>query len=158
MTPDRSATSRFSRDEAVADALDAVRSPRAPGEQRALLGLDRVEAHARVPLAQEAPDARERAAAALRGDERADDAAALLPDLGPGRPVVRLDVVGVVELPGHPVAGGISGADLLEALQRRSTSLSPPRREDELGAVRAHDLLALVAHALGHDDRARGSP
>src|SRR5438445_799137 len=27
--------------------------------------------------------------------------------------------------------------------------------EDELGAVRAHDLLALVAHPFGHHDRAR---
>jgi hypothetical protein len=29
-----------------------------------------------------------------------------------------------------------------------------PRREDEVGAVGAHDLLALIAHALRHDDRA----
>src|SRR4029453_13290096 len=52
-------------DEAVADALDAGGSPLALGRQPPLLGLDRVEAHARIPLAQEAPDTRQRAAAAL---------------------------------------------------------------------------------------------
>src|SRR5262249_4886268 len=141
-------------DESVADALDAVRPPLAPGEQRTLLGLDGIEPHARVALAQEAPHARERAAAALRGDERADDPARLLPDLGAGRPVVRLDVVGVVELPGDPVAGTIARVNLFQAVQRQVDVALAALCEDEVGAVRAHDFLALVAHALGHHDRA----
>src|SRR5436853_5910494 len=140
--------------EAVADALDAVRPPLASRQQGALLGLDRVEPHARVLLAQEAADAGERAAAALRGDKGADDSAGLLPDLGPGRPVVRLDVVGVVELAGYPVAGAVTRADLLQTLEREVHVALAAGREDEVGPVGAHDLLALVAHARGHDDRA----
>src|SRR5262249_15106284 len=68
--------------------------------------------------------------------------------------VMGLDVVGVRELAGHPVAGGIAAADLVEPLQREIHVALAARREDEVGAVRAHDLLALVAHSRGHDDRA----
>src|SRR5262245_66483697 len=57
--------------EPVADALDAVRPPLAAREQRALLGLDGIEPHARVALAPEAPPAGERAAPALRETGRA---------------------------------------------------------------------------------------
>src|SRR5262249_9530160 len=141
-------------DESIADTLDAVRPPLAPGEQRALLGLDGVEPYARVALAQEASDAGERAAAALRRHEGADDPARLLPDLRAGGPVVRLDVVRVVELPGHPVARAIARANLFQAVQRQVDVALAARREDEIGAVGAHDLLALVAHTLGHHDRA----
>ena len=141
-------------DESVADALDAVRPPFPARQERALLGLHGVEAYARIALAQVASDARERPAAALGGDERADDTAALLPDLRAGGAIVGLDVVGVVELAGHPVAGRVAGADLLEAAQREIDVALAARREDQVGAVRARDLLALVAHSLGHDDRA----
>src|SRR5205823_14657607 len=140
--------------EAVADPLDAVRSPGAAREQRALVGLDGVEAHGVIALPQIAAHAGKGAAAALRGDERADDAAGLLPDLGPGRAVVRLDVVGVVELARHPVPGRVAGADLRKALERQVHVALAAGREDEIGAVRAHDLLALVAHTLGHHHRA----
>src|SRR6266851_3886407 len=105
-------------------------------------------------LAQEAPHARERAAAALRGDERADDASALLPDLGASGLVMGLDVVGVVELARDPVARPVARADLLEAPEREVHVALAAGREDEVGAVGAHDLLALLAHPLGHDDRA----
>src|SRR5262245_51727737 len=141
-------------DEPVTDALDAMGPPFAARQECALLGLDGIEAHARVALTQVAPDARERAAAALRGDERADDTAALLPDLGSGGAIVGFDVVGVVELPRHPVPRRIAGADLLEAPQRQIDVALAPRREDQVSAVRAHDLLALVTHSFGHDDRA----
>src|SRR5262249_25666181 len=140
--------------EAVADALDAVRPPGAAREQGALVRLDGIETHGAVALTQVAADAGQRAAAALRRDERADDAARLLPDLGPGRTHVRLDVVGVVELPRHPVAGGIARADLRETLEGQVYVALAAGREDEVGAVRAHDLLSLVAHTLRHDDRA----
>src|SRR5712691_8843912 len=138
-------------DEPVADALDAVRSPLAPDQERALVGLDRVETHPRVMLAQEAPHARERAAAALRGDERADDTSALLPDLGACGLVMGL---GVVELPRDPVAWPVARADLLEAPEREIHVALAAGREDEVGAVGAHDFLTLLAHPLGHDDRA----
>src|SRR3989454_836164 len=97
--------------EPVADALDPVGPPLASREERALLGLHRVEPHARVALAEEAADAGQRAAAALRGDERPQLPAALLPDLGAGPAVVRRDVVGVVELAGHPVARRVACAN-----------------------------------------------
>src|SRR5262249_11942204 len=93
------------------------------------------------------------AAAALRGDERADHPAGLLPDLGAGRPVVGLDVVGVVELPGHPVAGRIAPADLLETVQREIDVALTAGREDQVGAVGAHGLLAPLANAPRTDDR-----
>src|ERR1043166_4217530 len=54
-----------------------------------------------------------------------------------------------------PVVVVIAPADLCEPLQREIHVALAARREDERGAVRAHDLLALVAHALGHDDCAR---
>src|SRR5438552_12844022 len=60
------------RDEAVADPFDAVVAPRAAREQRALRGLDRVDLHVSVLLAQIAADAGEEPARALRVDERAD--------------------------------------------------------------------------------------
>src|SRR5207248_1751204 len=135
-------------------ALDAVRSPLAPRQQRALFRLDGVQAHTLVTLAQEPTDAGEGAAAALRGDERADHAAGLLPDLGPRRAVVRLDVVGVVELPRHPVAGEIARANLGQALERQIDVAFAARREHEVGAVGARDLLALLAHAFRHHHRA----
>ena len=65
-----------------------------------------------------------------------------------------LDVVGVVELGGHPIAGRIAGADLSQARQREIHVALAARSEHEVGAVGAHDLLALLAHALRHDDRA----
>src|SRR2546421_5850558 len=154
MIPDRRATSRFSGMKPSPMPSMPCGPPLASRQQGALLGLDRVEPHARVLLAQEAADAGERAAAALRGDKGADDSAGLLPDLGPGRPVVRLDVVGVVELAGHPVAGAVTRADLPQTLEREVHVALAAGREDEVGPVGAHDLLALVAHALGHDDRA----
>jgi hypothetical protein len=67
---------------------------------------------------------------------------------------VGFHVVGVVELAGHPVPGGIAGADLLEATQREIDVALATGGENQVGAVRAHDLLALVAHPLRHDDRA----
>src|SRR5581483_12345035 len=97
---------------------------------------------------------RQRAAAALRGDEGAHHAARLLPDLGPRRAHVRLDVVGIRELARHPVTLGIAAPDLLEPLEREIDIALAPRREDEVGAIRAHDLLALLAHAGRHDDGA----
>src|SRR5438874_2344949 len=56
----------IARHEAVADALDAVMAPGPTREQRALRGLDGVELHPRVPLAQIASDAGQEAARALR--------------------------------------------------------------------------------------------
>ena len=145
----------IARHEAVADALDAVMPPRAGGEERALRGLDRVEAHGRIALTQVAPHSREEAARALGVDEGADLALHLLPHLGAGGQHVRLDVVGIVELPRHPVARRIRGADLPELAEGKIHVALAALGEDELGAVGAHDLLALLAHALGHDDGAR---
>src|SRR5882724_2406809 len=53
------------RDEAVADALDAVVPPLAPGEERALGGLHRVEPHRGVLAAEVAAHAGDEAAGAL---------------------------------------------------------------------------------------------
>src|SRR5262249_3089288 len=143
------------RDEPVPDALDAVMAPRATREQGALGGLDRVDRHTRIALAKIPADAGQRAAAALRVHERADRALHLLADLGRRRERVGLDVVRVVELPGHPVAMRLAGADLLEATQRQIHIALTAWREDQRRAVEAHDLLPLVAHAFGHHDRAR---
>src|SRR5262249_29658663 len=148
------------RDEAVADALDAVVPPRAPREERALRGLDGVELDRGVVAPQIAAHPSEEAARALRVDEGADAAAHLLVDLR-SRPE---DLCrGVVELPGDPVASGIGRPDLLQLLQREIHVALAALGEDELRAVGAHDLLALLAHALGHDDGAgialhRGHP
>src|SRR4029077_5129007 len=87
-------------------------------------------------------------------NEGPDAAAALLPDLGPGRAVVDFDVVGVVELPGHPVAGRIAPANLGKTLQREVDVALAAGREDHGGPVSAKYLLALLAHPLRHDDRA----
>src|SRR5206468_7321150 len=106
------------RHEAVAYPLDAVVPPGALREQRALGGLDGVEPHGRVMLSQVSADAGEKAARALGIHESADPAVHLLPDLWTGREDVRLDVVGVVELPRHPVARRIGAADLTELFER----------------------------------------
>src|SRR6185295_845518 len=102
----------------VADALDPVRTPLPAGQQRALVRLDGVELDAAIALAQEPSDSGEGPAAALRGDEGPDRPAALLPDLGPRGQVVRFDVVGVGELPRHPVARGVGAPDLVEPVER----------------------------------------
>src|SRR5262249_52440091 len=143
------------RDETVADALDAVWPPGPPREKRALLWLRRVELHAGIALAQTAPHTAQGSSTALRGHEGPYDASGLVPDLGAGGAVVGVDVVGIAELPGHPVAIGVSRADRLELLQRQIHVALTPRGEDQLGAVRAHDLLALLAHAFRHHHRAR---
>src|SRR5215468_1671435 len=132
-----------------------VVSPRARREKRALRGLDGVELDGRVVAPQIAAHPGEEAARALRVDEGADAAAHLLVDLRPRAEDVRLHVVGVVELPGDPVASGIGGPDLLQLLQREIHVALPALGEDEPRPVGAHDLLALLAHALGHDDGAR---
>src|SRR5262245_32711762 len=72
------------RHEAIADPLDAVVSPFASREERALGRLDGIELDTRILLPKIAADSGQRAAAALRVDERADGAGRLLPDLGPG--------------------------------------------------------------------------
>ena len=64
------------RHEAVADALDAVMAPLAPGEERALGGLHGVEAYRRVLAAEIAAHAGDEAARALRVHEGADLAGA----------------------------------------------------------------------------------
>src|SRR5439155_10918073 len=136
------------------DALDPVGPPLGWREERALVGLHRVGPRARVAVAEEAADGGQGAAAALRGDERPPPPAALLPDLGAGPAVVRRNVVGVVELTGNPVARRVAHANRLQAGEGEVHVALTARCEHEVGAVGAHDLLPLVAHALGHHDRA----
>src|SRR6266508_1922076 len=142
------------RHEAVADPLDTVMSPFPACEEGALRRLHRVELDARIALAQVAADARERATAALRVHEGTDRAFRLLPDFGSGCEEVGLDIVRVVELAGHSVPVRVSAANLLEVQEGQVDIALAAGREDQPGAVGAHDLLPLVAHALGHDDRA----
>src|SRR5262245_43903404 len=146
---------QVARYESVADAFDAMGAPLTAREQRALGGLDRIDAHRGIARAQVAADTGERATAALGIDEGADAAVHLLPDLRARREHVRLDVVAVVELPRHPVAIGRLGGERLEAREGQVDVALSARGEDQRSAVGLHDLLALLAHALGHDDGAR---
>src|SRR5215831_2099507 len=123
------------RNETVADALDAVVPPRAPREERALRGLDGVELDRGIVAPQIAAHPGEEAARALRVDEGADAAAHLLVDLRSRAEDVRLHVVGVVELPGDPVASGIGRPDLLQLLQREIHVALAAFGEDEPCAV-----------------------
>ena len=79
------------------------------GEDRAL-GIDRDDARARAVLLEVAADARDRAARPDGDDDRVDVAAVgLLPELGPGRVVVRLGVRRVRVLVGLEAAGDLLG-------------------------------------------------
>src|SRR5436853_215055 len=106
-------------------------------------------------FAQVAANARELAAGALRGDIGIDLAARLLPDFRAGGFVVRLDVVGIVELRRHPVAGWVLPAYLFDLLQGKVDVGFAAERLYHLGAVSHIHLLAFFAHAFGHHDDAR---
>ena len=142
----------------LADALHEVRPLgvlRVGGEDGALR-IDRDDARPRAVLLEVAADARDRAPRAHRDDDRVDVAAVrLLPELGPGRLVVRLGVRRVRVLVGLEAARDLLGEpvrDRVVALRRMRVDRG--RRDDDLGAVRAQHRDLLLAHLVGHDEDA----
>src|SRR5207247_296193 len=137
------------RPEVLADAFGLVRMDVA-GVDRAL-GVRADDLDRRVLLLQVPAGARYRAARPDAEHEVRDLAPGLGPELGPGRLVVRGDVLLVPVLPGHVAArelfretlgdlvvgGGILGSDR-------------GRADDDLGAVRPEDVALLLALLVRH--------
>ena len=132
-------------DEAGADPLDLVRPRRAAGEHRRGGGLDGDDEGLGRALPEHPPDAGDRPARADPGDEGADLAVGVPPDLLGGRAPVDLGVGRVRELLRHEALALL--ADLLGQLDRLA---HPPQRGRlaHLGAVGAQQLRPLAAHPL----------
>ena len=138
------------RNEPVADALYLVQ-PRLMAEQgRYVLRLDGHDLHVRAALLEELAHPLERPSAADPGDEGGDVAGHLPPELDGRLLVVAARVVGVLELLGD-VDPRIGGGHLRDVFHGPGDSLLI-RRQDELCPEGPDELLALLAHALGHDD------
>ena len=107
-------------------------------------------------LLEVAPDAGDRAAGSDGDDDRVDVAAVgLLPELRPGRLVVRLGIGRVRVLVGLEAAGDLLGepvGDRVVALRR--VRVDRGRRDDDLGAVRAQHRDLLLAHLVRHHEDA----
>ena len=104
-------------------------------------------------------DAGERAAGADRADEAVDLAAGLVPDLGPGRLVMRAAVGEIVELVGPDRAVRLLRRHFLR--QRLGIAHVVHRigirhrgHEPQIGAAQAQHVLLFLALRLGHDDDA----
>ncbi len=125
------------------------------GEDRAL-GIDRDDARLRAVLLEVAADAGDRPAGPDRDDDRVDVAAVgLLPELRPGRLVVRLGIRRVRVLVGLEAARDLLGepiGDRVVALRR--VRVDRGRRDHDLGAVRAQHRDLLLAHLVRHDEDA----
>ena len=102
---------------------------------------------------QRAGHPRDPSSGALRGDDGADPALRLFPDLLP-RGFLRRGVVRVLELPGEEVCLGVGRHDLTHPLQGEVDVRAGAGGQHELGAVGTDHLLPLVAHALRHHDEA----
>ena len=119
------------------------------GDLRALGGLAADDLDLRVLLLEEARAAHDGAGRAHARDEVGDAPFGVAPDLRPGGFVVRQRVVGVRELVEHR-ALLLAHHALGEVARRLHAAFA--RREDDLGAERAHRLAALDRQVLGHDE------
>ncbi len=136
----------------LADPLDEVRVDRAAGVDRAL-GVGADDQQVRLALLQIAGDAGDRAARADGDHDRVELAAGLLPDLGPGRAVVRLRVPGIRVLVGLVRAGDLLGepvGDEVVALGR--VGVDRGRADDDVGAERAQERDLLGRDLVGDDE------
>ena len=132
-----------------AQALDLVGSGLALAQQRGLGGLDAVDLHPGLLLAQYLAHSGQRAPGADAGHEDVDVASGLLQDL-PGRGLaVNLGVGRVGELGGEDRVGG-GGLDLLGPLDR--SGYAALGGQYQLRSEGAHDGPALLGHGLGHGD------
>ena len=95
-------------------------------------------------------DARHGAAGADTRDEDVHIAVRILPDLRAGRRAVDRRVCRVDELAGDKAVRDLRGQ--LVGLRDRALHALCAVREDELRAIGLHDLAALDAHGLRHDD------
>ncbi len=123
--------------EAGADPLDLVRAGRAAGEHRRGRRLDRDDQRLRAALAQHAADPGDRPAGADAGDEGADLAVGVAPDLLGRAAAMDLRVGGVGELLRHEALALL--ADLSRPARpprssRPATASHAPRRRRRAGA------------------------
>ena len=124
-------------------------------EKIGALGIGADDEQVRLPLAQVTSDARDRAARADGEDERVYLAARLLPELGPGRLVVRLRVGRIRVLVGLERARDL----LREAVRDGVVALRGLRRDgrradDDLRPVGAEQADLLLRHLVRHDEDA----
>jgi hypothetical protein len=140
----------YGGDEAVADALDLMQPGLVAQQGGHILRLDGHQVHVGFMLAEKLAHALQRAAAAHTGHETIDFAADLPPDLVGRVFVVAARVVGVFELLRHEDAR--IGRGHLGHPPDGAGDAFPIGREDQFRSERADDLLAFLAHALGHDD------
>ena len=114
-------------------------------------------------LAQECRGAGDRAARADCADKAVNLAAALFPDLRPGRNVVSLAVVEIVPLVGEDNAVLFGFFELLgepppDMLIVVRVGVGRRRHLDKLGAAQAKHVLLFLALRLGNDDQCAISP
>jgi hypothetical protein len=137
----------------VAAARQAVLGPRlldAAGEDRRVVGLDDDDPGPRGSRLEHAGDALERAAGAEAGDPVVEpELGEVLQDLDRRRARVDLGVGLVLELAGHEPA--VRVGQLLRLAEHADAGLDGGSEHD-LGPVEAHELAALDAERLRHDD------
>src|SRR3972149_2799840 len=140
--------------ETISDSFDAMRAPLPSRQQGALRRLDRKELHPRIPLSQVSTDAGECPSGTLGGDVSVHLSTHLFPDLGTGAAIVRLYIIGIVELRRHPILFRGALADLLQLPQSEIHVALAAGRENKLRPVGAVHFLTFFTHALRHDDDA----
>ena len=118
-------------------------------------GVDADDLHLGLVLLEVAADAADRAAGADRDHDRVELAAGLLPDLRPGRAVVRLGVRHVRVLVGLEPARDLLREPRRDRVVRLGRVVLDRRRRDhDLGAVAAQHRDLLLAHLVGHHEDA----
>ena len=138
------------RDEPGADALNFVGTGVSPREHRGAGRLNRDDPNIRLPLFEDFPASRNRAARPHRGNKRVDPSIQRLPDLERRRRAVYGRIGGIGELVRHKVRGVLSD-DAFGLLDRPFHAL-PGGGQHELSAVRRQQAGAFHAHAFGHDE------
>ena len=137
-------------DEIGADALEAMGSRLAAGEQRGIGGLHGHDLHAFLLFLQVSARAGDGAAGAHASHEDVHFPIGILPDLGAGGTVMGGGVGRVIELVGDEAVG--NRFRQLPGLLDGCGHTLAAGGQHQLGTVGAHEHPALQAHGVGHDD------
>src|SRR5690349_10868128 len=125
------------RNEAIADALDLVRPPRATREDIALGRFGGKDFDSRVLLFEILASASHGTSCALRQDQGANFAFALLPDLRTRGAIMGLDVIDIDELTDLPVFARSSRLERLDLLDNQIDVALGAGCEHKFRAIRA---------------------
>src|SRR6185369_3953408 len=145
----------IARNKPVADAFDFMFAPLASRQQRTFGRLAGIKLDLLFFLSEIASDPGQLTARSLGANVSVELTAGLFPDFRTGSLVMRLDVIGVVELRWQPVFLRVLVANLREFLKRKIDIGLAAGGVDHLCAISYRHFLALFAHALGHYNDAR---